>query len=394
MIVLAGGRLVLPDSVASDGSLLIEDGRIVGLEPRPVAPAGADVRTVAGCIIVPGFIDVHVHGVEGTDVLDDPDAVRRVALALPRYGVTGFCPTSVACDPATLTMFLAAVGRARSNVDPAAAAVLPAHLESNFINPAWNGAQPAGCLRTFRPAGFPQEGPFTGDDILRVIDDQRSSVGIVTMAPELESGLDLVRMLRERGHLVSIGHSGATYEQAKAAIRAGVTHATHLFNRMSPLTHREPGVVGAVLESPHVAAEIICDGVHVHASVVTLAVRAKSSEHVMAITDGTAAAALPAGAQARLGGRRIVAGARSATLDDGTLAGSIITMDRAFRVLVTEAGLPLEDAVRLCASTPARQLGLQDRGRLATGLRADVLVLTPTLDVSQTWIGGRLVKEH
>ncbi|HVG85969.1 MAG TPA: hypothetical protein VM820_15685 [Vicinamibacterales bacterium] len=138
MIVLAGGDLVLPDGVIPGGSLLIEGTRILGIEPGPVQPAGAEVRALAGHLIVPGFIDVHVHGVAGTDVLDGPDAVSIVAAHLPRYGVTGFCPTTVACDPQTLDVFLAAVARARSAPVPRAAMVLPAHLESNFINPAWS----------------------------------------------------------------------------------------------------------------------------------------------------------------------------------------------------------------------------------------------------------------
>jgi N-acetylglucosamine-6-phosphate deacetylase len=270
----------------------------------------------------------------------------------------------------------------------------PGPLESNFINPEWNGAQPADCLRTFRGGIDRRAGVFTGDDIFRVITAERANVGIVTMAPEMEGGLDLARLLVERGHLVSIGHSGATYEQARAAIDAGVTHATHLFNRMTPITHRAPGIVGAVLESSRVAAEIICDGVHVHPAVVSLAIGAKSLERVMAITDGTAAAALPTGSETRLGGRRIIAGARHATLEDGTFAGSIITMDRAFRMLVEQAGFGAAAAARLCATTPARQLGLEDRGRLAAGLRADVVVLGPAFEVQQTWIAGRLVKEH
>jgi N-acetylglucosamine-6-phosphate deacetylase len=394
MIVLAGGSLVLPDGVVENSSLIIEGERITAIEPRPVAPAGAEVRRVAGSLIVPGFIDVHVHGVAGTDVLDGPDAVQHVARTMPTYGVTGFCPTSVACDPTTLATFLASVGRARAAAAPDAAIVLPAHLESNFINAEWNGAQPAECLRSFHAGTAAPHGVFSGDDILRVMTAERANVGIVTIAPELEGGLDLARLLVERGHVVSIGHSGATYDQARAAIQAGVTHATHLFNRMTPMAHRAPGIVGAVLESSRVAAEIICDGVHVHPAVVSLAIRAKSVERVMAITDGTAAARLAGGSQARLGGRRIIAGARHATLEDGTLAGSIITMDQAFRMLVAEAGVSVVVAAGLCATTPARQLGLQDRGRLASGLRADLVVLGPALDVQQTWIGGRPIKEH
>jgi N-acetylglucosamine-6-phosphate deacetylase len=395
MIVLAGADLVLPDRILQGGSLLVDGERIVAIEPVAVDPAGAEVRSLAAHVIVPGFLDVHVHGVGGTDVLDGPEAVAVVAARLPRYGVTGFCPTSVACDPRMLAVFLGAVARARALPAAGSAAVLPAHLESNFINPEWNGAQPADCLRTYGPAGQRTVGgAFVADDIMRVLQAEQGSVGIVTVAPELDGGLDLVRLLRGRGHVVSIGHSGATYEQARAAIGCGVTHATHLFNRMTPMSHREPGVVGAVLGSREVTAEIICDGYHVHLAVLSHAVRAKSVERVMAISDGTAAAGLAVGARARLGGRSIIAGPQSALLEDGTLAGSVITMDRAFRTLVQHAGLSLHQAARLCATTPAAQLGLTDRGRLDTGLRADLVVLGPALEVVETWIGGRPVAEH
>lgn len=396
MIALAGADLVLPDRILEGGSLLIDGGRIAGVEPRAVRPAAADVRTLAGHIIVPGFIDVHVHGVAGIDVLDAPDAVARVAAHLPRYGVTGFCPTSVACDPATLTVFLAAVTRARAMPAARSAAVLGAHLESNFINPAWNGAQPADCLRTYGGHSLVTPGPgaFTGDDIMRVLHAGQAGVAIVTVAPELDGGIELVRVLRDRGHLVSIGHSGATYEECLAAIEAGVTHATHLFNRMTPLAHRQPGAVGAILATRAVAAEVICDGSHVHPAVVSMVVQLKSVERVMAITDGTAVAGLPDGARARLGGRTIVAGSETALLEDGTVAGSRTTMDTAFRTLVRAAGLPLGVAARLCATTPAAQLGLTDRGQLEPGSRADFVVLTRDLAVVETWIEGRSVTEH
>lgn len=395
MIVITGGDLVLPDGVIPGGSLLVDGERIVGVESRPVQPASAEIRPCDGHLIVPGFIDVHVHGVAGTDVLDGPDAVSVVAAHLPRYGVTGFCPTSVACDPGTLAVFLDAVTRARSAPRPGSAKVLPAHLESNFINPAWNGAQPVDCLRTYGgdSADAVPAGAFTADDILRVLHAEQASVAIVTLAPELDGGLELVKVLRDRGHLVSIGHSGASYEQSVAAIGAGVTHATHLFNRMTPLVHRQPGVVGAVLESRAVAAELICDGYHVHPAVLSLAIRTKSADRVMAITDGTAVAGLPVGARASLGGRRIVAGSETALLEDGTLAGSRITMDRAFRTLVRAAGVPLHQAAQLCATTPAAQLGLADRGRLGPGLRADFVVLNRELAVVETWIDGRPATE-
>ena len=389
MIVLAGGDVVLPDRVVRGGSIIIDGGAIAGIEERAIdGPPGARRLDLAGHTIVPGFIDVHVHGVGGFDVLDGERAVERIAAHLPRYGVTAFCPTSIACTPSALEDLLAAVRRARAVPAAGAARVLPAHLESNFINPAWNGAQPAECLRHFRPRSATDTGGFTGEAIMAAIRAARREIAIVTTAPELPGGMELVRELREAGHIVSIGHSGATYEEARAAIAEGVSHATHLFNRMTPLSHREPGVVGAVLESPAVAAEIICDGYHVHPAVVATAVAAKGVYRGMAITDGTAGSGLSIGSRTRLGGRPIVVKANAAELDDGTLAGSILTMDGAFRMLVREAGMSLVDAARLCATSPAAQLELTRHGRLEVGAAADLAVLDESLLVAQTFVEG------
>jgi N-acetylglucosamine-6-phosphate deacetylase len=188
---------------------------------------------------------------------------------------------------------------------------------------------------------------------------------------------------------VSIGHSGASYEQAFDAIAAGVTHATHLFNRMSPMTHRAPGVPGAVLQSENVTAELICDSFHVHPSLVRLALRAKGTSGIIAITDGTAGSGLPVGSRTRLGGRAIVVTERTAELEDGTLAGSVLTMDGAFRVLVGKVGLSVVDAARLCSTTPAEQLRLRDMGRLAAGALADLVILDrDSLRVHTTVING------
>ena len=410
MIVLSGASLVLPDRVLSPGTLVIEDGRIAEIRTDTLS-GGHAAFAFHGHYIVPGFIDVHVHGIDGVDALDarpDGGAVAAIAARLPRYGVTAFCPTTVACGPEALRRVLDQVRSARQTPASRSARVLPAHLESNFINPEYNGAQPASCLRSPRaaldspadaghdlPSGrataSAERSDFTAADILAEIERATPDVGIVTLASELDGGLELVRRLASRGHRVSLGHSGATYDEALAAIAAGARHATHLFNRMPPLGHRAPGLVGAVLQTDEIAAEIICDGVHVHPALIRTAIAAKRPSRIFAITDATAAAGLPPGSRAMLGGQPITAGEHTALLADGTIAGSVLTMDRAFQTLVGRVGLSLVDAATICATTPARELGLVGHGVLAPEAVADLVVLDANFSVVQTYLGGRLV---
>jgi N-acetylglucosamine-6-phosphate deacetylase len=398
MVVLTGADLVLPDRVLPGGTIVIENDRI--LDVRPEAPGGHPSFAFRNHFIVPGFVDVHVHGVDGVDALDDAphdeSPIGRIASRLPRYGVTAFCPTTVACDPGKLRGALEQIRRLREHPPANGARVVGAHLESNFLNPEFAGAQPRACLRRpidglSDPAGGLNPGGFTAAEILREIDRAAPDVSIVTVAPELDGGLDLVRWLNSRGRRVSLGHSAADYDLAVAAISAGARHATHLFNRMRPLHHRRPGLVGAVLQTDEVAAELICDGVHVHPAVVRAVIDAKQPSHVMAITDATAAAGLPRGAAARLGGQRITAGADTALLDDGTVAGSILTMDRAFSTLVGSMGLSLVAASTVCSTTPARELGLVGCGVLAAEAFADIVVLDANFSVVQTYVAGQLV---
>ena len=399
--LLAGADLVLPDRVAANHTLVIEHGRIAEVSGSLRTVTSGERRVdLTGHIIVPGFIDVHVHGVGGRDVQDGAiagiAAIATIASMLPRYGVVAFCPTTVACSAADLTLVLNEIRALRATPNPRASRVLPAHLESNFINQDFAGAQPIACLRMppkihRAPTSTVDRGPWTtDDDVLRAVLDSLADVGIMTVAPELLGGLDLIRALSAAGIIVSIGHSGADYETSLAGIAAGARQATHLFNRMTPMTSREPGMVGAVLASDEVCAEVICDGRHVHPASIGVAVAAKSSSRIMAITDGTAGSGLPRGATAMLGGRRITV-EDVARLDDGTIAGSVLTMDRAFACLVGQAGAGLVDGARMCSTTPARELGLQGHGVLTAGAVADLVVLDANLNVRQTWIGGEAV---
>ena len=389
MIFLSDADVVLPDRVLSPATIVIEGDRIVDIRSDAPARSVSDVHfDLRNHTVVPGFVDVHVHGVEGTDTLDAGGAIERIASRLPRFGVTAFCPTSIACSPEALRGMLSAVREARLRPAAGRARVLPAHLESNFINPEYRGAQPLDCLR-LPYQGPKREGEFCGADILREIEAARPDVGIITIAPEIDGAANLIRDCIAHGHVVSLGHSGATYEQAVEAIHLGARHATHLFNRMPPVSHRAPGLAGAVLAHEDVTAEIVCDGVHVHPSMVRVAISAKGPSRIMAITDGTAGAGLPPGTRTTLGGHAItVRGA--AYLDDGTLAGSVLTMDRAFALLSSVMRLSLVDAATVCSTTPARSLGLQGFGVIAPGAAADLAVMGRDLSVVQTWIAGEL----
>lgn len=388
MIVLSGGDVVLPDVVQERASIIVDGDRIAAVEASAGAPAGAAIVDVSNCYVVPGFIDVHVHGIAGHDTLDGGGVVARIAGELPRFGVTAFCPTAMACGPDDLELFLEQVGAASGAPGRNAARVLPAHFESNFINPDFRGAQPLKCLRAPDEHRGAAAWPFTGPQILDVIERRRSSVGIVTLAPELPGGMDLIRALTGAGHIVSLGHSGADFDTAVAAIEAGARHATHLFNRMTPIAHRDPGLAGAVLARHDVAAELICDGYHVHPAMCAVAIAAKGPAGVMAITDATSGAGQPVGSTGLLGGQTIHVRDQAAFLDDGTLAGSTLTMDRAFRNAVTTFRQSVVAAALMCSTTPARQLGLGDLGRIAEGAQADLVVLDRQFRVVRTFVAG------
>jgi N-acetylglucosamine-6-phosphate deacetylase len=396
MVALTGADVVLRGGVVPAATLVVSGGRIEAIH-RHTLPDGPNVRTLQGYTVVPGFVDVHVHGIAGVDTLDPGAPIARMAAMLPAFGVTAFSPTTVACTPAALGHALAQVHGARRAPASGSARVLPAHLESNFINPAYRGAQPLSCIRTFAGSGAAEGASapeaFASTDVLEAIERLAGDIGVVTLAPEMEGGLELIAWLVARGIRPSIGHSNATFEQARAAIAAGADRATHLFNRMPPLNHRSPGLIGAVLESEAVSAELICDGVHVHPAVIRAAVAAKGAARIMAITDGTAAAALPSGASACLGGQPIVPRDGCARLDDGTMAGSVLTMDAAFRGL-RGMGFSAADAAIMCASTPARDARRPDLGVIEEGAAADFVVLDRQDRVVQTWVAGVPVYER
>lgn len=347
---LTASRVVTPGGILSPGAIEIDDGVI--------ADVGPTTGTAPDRTLVPGFVDLQVNGVGDVDVRTaDGGEWVELARLLARGGTTTWCPTLVTSPLDRYAAPLARIERAAAAGATMSAhpTIAGAHLEGPFLG-GMPGAHPADRIV-----------PIDDDwlDVLPAI------VRVVTLGAEVDGATSAISTLHERGILASIGHSAATLEQATRAIDAGARLVTHCFNAMPPLHHRAPGLVGAALSDTRVVASVIADLVHVHPVVLTVALRAKGPDGIALVTD-----AVPHGHTHRA---------------DGTLAGSNITMADAFRNVVEHCGASLDTAARAASTTPARLLALDDRGRLATGLRADVVALDDHLGVAATWIAGEQV---
>jgi N-acetylglucosamine-6-phosphate deacetylase len=384
LTILSGAEIFLPDGVFAAGTVILGDGHILDVLDSPMSDPGDGSRflDLTGYLLAPGFIDIHLHGMHGIDVnaagAADWACLSREAA---RHGTTTLLPTTVACPHDALAQILASF-RAAGTAGWPGARLLGLHLESNFINDRFKGAQPRDALCA--PAS-PQ-----GEALQALILDYAEEIRLVTLAPEVPGALACIERLCAAGILVSLGHSGATYEEACAGFAAGATHVTHLFNAMAPLHHRTPGLVGAALENDAIFVEMVCDGVHIHPAVIATTITAKGAERFIPITDGLAGAGLPEGTFA-LGGRPVHVRDGVARLADGTIAGSIATMETVLGVLVDTVGWDLGEALALLAATPADGLGRADLGRIAQGSRADLVVLDPTLQVIHTFVEGACV---
>ncbi|MEW8979410.1 MAG: N-acetylglucosamine-6-phosphate deacetylase [Symbiobacterium sp.] len=375
------GALILPDRVVQNGLLAYESGKITGvwdLEADPTAPAvPPEAEVVERGYIAPGYIDIHVHGGGGGDFMDgDPEAVVAITTCHARHGTTGLLATTLTAPEEDLIRALRAVKEAPHR----GAQILGFHMEGPFINLKYKGAQNPAFVR-----------PASIAEIDRWLAEGRpGDRWHVTLAPETEGALDAIRHLVQRGATVSAGHTDCTYEQLKVAVEAGLSHATHLFNGMRGLHHREPGTVGGALTLPGVTIELIADGLHVHPASMQLAIRARGPESTLLITDSMRATGLGDG-EFTLGGLPVTVKGGAARLHDGTLAGSVLTMERGVQNLVRLVGLDLPTAVAMASLNPARRIGLADRkGSLAVGKDADLLILGEQLDVRVTIIGGEV----
>jgi N-acetylglucosamine-6-phosphate deacetylase len=334
--------------------------------------AATDPATNGDDYVIPGFIDLHVHGGAGKDVMEGGDAVHAIAAIHARHGTTSLLATTMTAPPEDIDLALKAIGEACANRRPGGARVLGAHLEGPYINSGKLGAQP-NYARAAKLADVQRLATF-------------APLKLITVAPEIAGHLQLVRELSEAGMRVQIGHTLGSYEDGVAALEHGAAGFTHLFNAMSGLHHREPGMVGAALAHAQYA-ELIPDLLHVHPGAIKVALRA--IPHLYCVTDSTAATGMPDG-EYMLGRHTVQKCMGGVRLPDGTLAGSTLTMDQALRNLVG-LGLELADASARVSTYAADYLGLQERGRLAPGAYADMVVLDRDLNLKAVYIEGELL---
>jgi len=387
-IAIHASRILTPQEEISDGVILVEGSRIAALGYRDELriPTGAVDYVAAGLTVVPGFIDLHIHGAGGHDVMEAaPQALERIAATVARYGTTSFLATTVTASHEETCHSLEGIARyIRAHENPEAAAtdnqlaaeILGVHLEGPFISNARRGVHP--------PEAIAKPSVEILEQFLKASD---GLARILTLAPELPGAMELIAVAVAAKLVVSLGHTDADYDQARAAIQAGARHATHVYNAMRPFSHRDPGIVGAVLTDPEVTAEIIADLVHVAGPAIQMLIGCKGCDTVVLVSDGTAATGMPDGSY-RLGTLEVSVKDGVCRNAEGKLAGSTLTLDRAVRNLVA-LGVPLVDAVRMATVLPARRLGMAGKkGILAPGADADLIVLTPDLRVAGVMTRG------
>jgi N-acetylglucosamine-6-phosphate deacetylase len=384
-LIITNGTIVT-DNLIHKGTVVTIGDRImfVGGEEegeRILAAASPHVFQVIdaqGGLIAPGLIDVHMHGADGAELMDGTrEAVETMARFVAKNGTVAFLPSTVTALEEKTRLVSQVVADYQDLED--GAEVLGIHLEGPYINEKYKGAQYGPAIRPASTSELEELHAVLGEKLR-----------LVTLAPEVPGSLEAAQWLKDRGVTVSIGHTDATYDQAVQGFKSGITHVTHTFNGMRGLHHREPGVVGAVLATPGLYAELIADLIHVHPGAIQVLLRTVGVEHLVLVTDSVQATGLPDGEYV-LGDNEIFVQDGAARLADGTLAGSTLTLKQAVRNMIEEIGVHPVDAFRMASLNPARTLGLEHRGWIREGNRADFVLLTANFEVQKTIIAGRVV---
>ena len=375
---ITNGKIVLPDSVVEGKALAFdsESGKIVGLVES--VPADAAVIDAEGNYIAPGLVDIHIHGYLNEDTSDaKPEGIRKMAYGVAENGVTSFLPTTMTVSQAEIDAALNAVRSLKEESKTwGGAEILGVHAEGPFINPSKKGAQ--------------KEENIQKPNAQFLIDNQ-DIIHIVTLAPEMDEGHAAIKEAAEKtGILISMGHTGAGFEEAVSAVKDGVGHATHLFNAMTALAHRDPGVVGAAL-STDVTVELICDTFHIHPGVFSIIAKQKPGKLCL-ITDCTRAGGMPDG-EYDLGGQPIFLKGIECRLADGTIAGSVLKLNVAVRNVLANTDLSVPEVVAAASYNPARAIKAEGKGALLAGYDADIIIADEVFNIKRTIKRGNTIYE-
>jgi len=383
-IIIINGTIITPFHLISDKDIIVEEGKIIEIvnkeELSTATLTGAEVIEGKDKFIAPGYIDIHVHGGGGSDVMDgNYEAINQIAITHSRFGTTSFLPTTMTMSKDKIIRSLRSICEAVKK-GTAGAEILGIHMEGPYINPEKKGAQKEDDIKKISIEEFLEFNQASGN-----------LIRLVTIAPEMPGAIGLIKYLYKQGIIASVGHSNATYAQVQAGIQAGLSHVTHTFNAMRGLHHREPGVVGAALTSPELTVEVIADGIHIHPIVLEILTKIKEGEKVVLITDAMRAAGLKEGTY-DLGGQEVIVTKGQARLKDGTLAGSVLTMDKAVKNMVNKIRIQLPKAIQMASFNPARSVGIDDKkGSLEPGKDADIVILNKNLETELTIVAGKIV---
>jgi len=369
------GRIVTPFQIIEEGQIEIQESTIQYVGQR--IPSNGEITDYGGSWIVPGFIDIHVHGLAGYDAMDkDPDSIKQISKHLAQKGVTGFLATAQTAPYEEIIEALKRIKQVKQKVP--GAKVLGSHLEGPYISPNRIGAQREYIRK-----------PVI-EELETLLAASGGTLRLVTLAPEFMNGIDAVRYLRENGVVVSAGHTDASYAEANDAFEAGVSLLGHLWNGMRGLHHREPGIVGAALMTRDVMVELIADCHHVHPAILGLTVRLKGIDNVVLVSDSIKPAGLPDGEHV-IDGRTFLIEDGFIKLESGVIAGSSIGLNQAVQNMVEKVGVTIPDAIQMATDNPARLLGLKTKGRLENGYDADIAILDDGFNVLETIVKGETI---
>lgn len=375
--ILQNVQVALQNRIVPAANVWISEGKIIKIDTEDLSiPEGQYERIDGGGhLLVPGMIDVHIHGANGFDMMDGTEkSIQEVSSACASSGCTSFLATSVSSTLEDLLEMIRSVKRVIGH--EVGAKIAGIHLEGPYLNPKRKGMQNEKYLR------HPNL-----EEMNLIFEEAGSLIKMVTIAPELPGGMELISFLKEKGVVIAIAHSDATYEEAKQAFASGASHVTHCFNGMRPIHHRDPGVIVAAFEEKHVSLQAIVDNVHLHPAIIRLMHTLKGPEGMVLITDALQAMGLGDG-DYMFGGHHVTVSEGVARLKDGTLASSTVTMNEALRYTV-ESGIPLIDAVKMASTTPANILGLQQKGTITSGFDADLVLLDDEFKVCWTMVNGQ-----